>query len=106
MAIDADIEAAISSLREAASRSDEARSATLDALRSLQLQIERPPDVWDRFVFMNLELTAARIGQDLGIYETLANSKQAVTVADFAAKSGASTLLIRKLAPGKREMCS
>lgn len=105
MTVDVDIEAAINSLREAASRSDEARNTTLDALRNLQLQIEKPPDVWDRFVFMNLELTAARIGHDLGIYETLVNSKQAVTAADFAAKSGASTLLIRKLAPGNQR-CS
>ncbi|KAI7778925.1 hypothetical protein LA080_001531 [Diaporthe eres] len=70
------------------------RHKVLDFLRSLQLRLETPHDTLSRFSGMHLEITAARIAQDLEIFQTLAEARSPMTAAELAAKKKASPLLL------------
>ncbi|KAG6357401.1 hypothetical protein INS49_013278 [Diaporthe citri] len=70
------------------------RHKVLDLLRSLQLKLETPHDTLSRLSGLHLEITAARIAQDLEIFQALAEAKSPMTAAELAAKKNASPLLL------------
>ncbi|KAL7619656.1 hypothetical protein AAE478_010197 [Parahypoxylon ruwenzoriense] len=80
------------------------RYKLLDFIRDLQLELETPLDMLSRFSGMHLEISVARIGEDLEIFRILAESEQPLSVAELAAKtSSAPSLLagmIRETGPG------
>ena len=94
------------------------RHKVLDFLRSLQQKLETPHDTLSRLSGMvsgpksvgnirpidrstnaltkHLEITAARIAQDLEIFQTLAETKSPMTAAQLAAEKEASPELLGK----------
>ncbi|KAM7200828.1 S-adenosyl-L-methionine-dependent methyltransferase [Rhypophila sp. PSN 637] len=78
--------------------SDDGRIKLLNALRDLQLSIETPADSLNRFAGLHLEITAARIGEDLKLFEILSNAANPLTIEELASNTGAAPLLISRLA--------
>ncbi|KAK5994458.1 Demethylsterigmatocystin 6-O-methyltransferase [Cladobotryum mycophilum] len=97
MAANTDIDALVECLYQAANQSDEARCKARDALQNLQLRLETPHDAYNRFAYMHLEITFARIAEDLQIYQILVESGQPVSVAGLSAKTGAALLFTRRV---------
>ena len=83
-------------LQAVANESLEARSASLDGMRDLQLKLETPHDANYRLTNSYVEVTVARIAEDLRLYQTLSESDQPLTVAELSAKTGAAPLLLSK----------
>ncbi|KAF3024985.1 hypothetical protein E8E14_013922 [Neopestalotiopsis sp. 37M] len=74
------------------------RHKVLDFIRTLQLSLETPHDMLSRFsglVSQHLSIAAARIGEDLNLFQILAESEQPLSAEELATKTGAATLLAR-----------
>ncbi|KAI1848708.1 hypothetical protein JX266_005567 [Neoarthrinium moseri] len=70
------MDAILQQLRTLASQADDAgRHKLLDALRDIQLTLETPHDTLSRFAGLHLQITATRIGEDLNIFQILAESR-------------------------------
>lgn len=78
-----------------ASKPDSAgRRKALVTLRALQLQLETPHDTLQRLFGLHLEITAARIGEDLRLFQMLVDERQPMTTAELATKTGAAPVLL------------
>ncbi|PMD49097.1 S-adenosyl-L-methionine-dependent methyltransferase [Hyaloscypha variabilis F] len=92
------MDAIATQIQNLAKAADEAgRKKVLDALRDLQHTIETPYDVLQRFAGLHLQVAAARIGVDLGIFEALHESKEPFSVAALAEKTGAAPELLGRI---------
>ncbi|KAI0112725.1 O-methyl transferase B [Hypoxylon sp. NC0597] len=65
------------------------RHKILDFMRDLQLKLETLHDTLSRFAGMQLDITAARIAEDLNIFNILDESNDALTVTILATRTGA-----------------
>ncbi|GAP92595.2 putative o-methyltransferase b protein [Rosellinia necatrix] len=92
------MDAALEQLRSLATQADSAdRHKVLDAIRDLQLQLETPHDTLSRFSGLQLEITAARIGVDLGIFKTLAESARPLGAAALSSQTNAAPLVTGRI---------
>ncbi|THV52662.1 hypothetical protein BGAL_0073g00370 [Botrytis galanthina] len=78
----------------AANADEAARKKLLDTLRNLQYSIETPHDTLQRFAGLHLQITAARIGVDLGIFDAIQESKDPISVETLALKTNAAPELL------------
>ena len=112
------MDAIVEKLRAEASKVDDAgRIKLLQSLRDLQLSIETPSDLLYRFaglvssfltimlergfntktITQQLEIAAARLAQDLGLFQILASSAPTpLSTQDLASKTGAAPVLTSK----------
>ncbi|KAI0532598.1 S-adenosyl-L-methionine-dependent methyltransferase [Xylaria digitata] len=92
------MDAALEQLRNLATQADGAgRHQVLDAIRKLQLELETPHDTLSRFSGLQLEITAAHIGADLGIFKILDENAQPLSVAALSSKTNASPLILSRI---------
>ncbi|KAI3394825.1 hypothetical protein diail_2162 [Diaporthe ilicicola] len=87
MASKQDIEILLEKISKVASQNDEVRSQVLDGLQSLQLWLERPEDLNLCLLNLQLQLTAAQIGQDLKLFQILQESPKPLNVDDLPGKT-------------------
>ncbi|KUJ08091.1 o-methyltransferase-like protein [Mollisia scopiformis] len=73
------------------------RRKVLDTLKSLQNEIETPYDTIWRLGGVQLQISLARVGIDLGIFEALKASEQPLGVDTLAEKNGASPELLGRI---------
>ncbi|KAI1256124.1 hypothetical protein MGN70_002285 [Eutypa lata] len=74
------MDSTLEQLRTLAIQADDAgRHKVLDFIRDLQLRLETPHDTLSRFSGMHLEITAARIAEDLGIFQILGDSGEHIS---------------------------
>ncbi|KAF7536990.1 hypothetical protein G7054_g4069 [Neopestalotiopsis clavispora] len=76
------------------------RQKVLDFIRTLQLSLETPHDMLSRFsglVSQHLSIAASRIGEDLNLFQILAESEQPLSAEELATKTGAATLLLSRI---------
>ncbi|KAI1110051.1 S-adenosyl-L-methionine-dependent methyltransferase [Nemania sp. NC0429] len=76
---------------------DAGRHKVLDAIRNLQLRLETPHDTLSRFSGMHLEITAARVGADLGIFKILVANDQPLSTSALAAETGAAPAVLSRI---------
>ncbi|KAI1387804.1 S-adenosyl-L-methionine-dependent methyltransferase [Hypoxylon trugodes] len=89
------MDAILEQLRALALQADDAgRHKVLDFMRDLRLQLETPHDTLSRFSGMHLEITVARMGEDLDIFKHLAESEQPLNIEALATKTGAAHSLL------------
>ncbi|KAI3396486.1 hypothetical protein diail_12106 [Diaporthe ilicicola] len=94
----AEMDSLLAQIQTLALQADTAgRHKVLDFMHSLQVKLETPHDTLSRFSGMHLEITAARIAQDLDIFQTLAEAKSPMTAKELAAKKGASPMLVGRI---------
>ncbi|ROV90908.1 hypothetical protein VMCG_09989 [Cytospora schulzeri] len=73
------------------------RHKVLDFLRSLQLKLETPHDTLSRYSGLHLQITAARIAEDLDVFKTLSEATKPLTAAELASKKNASPMLLGRI---------
>ncbi|KAJ0116722.1 hypothetical protein J7T55_009872 [Diaporthe amygdali] len=88
------IDVLLEKLSKVASQSAEAHSQVLDGLQSLQLQLEAPEDFNLRYVNLQLQRIGAQLGQDLNVFQTLAESERPLTVDELSSESSAEPPLL------------
>ncbi|KAI1178298.1 S-adenosyl-L-methionine-dependent methyltransferase [Nemania sp. FL0916] len=92
------MESILDQLQAIATQVDDAsRHKVLDAIRDLQLRLETPHDTLSRFSGMHLEITAARIGADLGIFKILAANDEPLSTLALSAKTGAAPTVLKRI---------
>ncbi|KAI0147249.1 S-adenosyl-L-methionine-dependent methyltransferase [Xylariaceae sp. FL1272] len=92
------MDSALDQLRTlAAGTNNVERHKVLDAIRNLQLELETPHDTLSRFSGMHLEITAARIGADLGIFKILVSTNQPLALSALSAKTGAAPAVLSRI---------
>lgn len=96
MASKQDMDTPLEQLYKVASQNDEARSELLDSLQSLQWRLERPEDIYLRFLNLQIQLTAAQVADDLRLFHTLAESGHPMTVDELSTKTGVEASFLRK----------
>jgi demethylsterigmatocystin 6-O-methyltransferase len=79
--------------------SDLERRQMLDALYKLQHKLEEPLDMLQRFAGMHVQLTAARIGLNMGVFKTLHGSQEPLTTTQLSEKLDASPVLLGTKSP-------
>ncbi|KAI1744721.1 S-adenosyl-L-methionine-dependent methyltransferase [Xylaria scruposa] len=88
----------LAQLRTLISQVDSAgRHKILDEIRRLQLQLETPHDTLSRLSGLQLELTAARIGADLGIFRILDKSEQPLNTTVLSGKTNAAPIVLGRI---------
>ncbi|TGO09619.1 hypothetical protein BTUL_0159g00040 [Botrytis tulipae] len=78
----------------AANADEAARKKFIDTLRNLQYIIETPHNTLQRFAGLHLQIAAARIGVDLGIFDAIPESKDLISVETLALKTNAAPELL------------
>ncbi|KAI1329424.1 S-adenosyl-L-methionine-dependent methyltransferase [Xylariaceae sp. FL0255] len=92
------MDTALEQLRVLAIQADDAgRHKVLDGIRNLQLQLETPRDTPGRFSGLYLEVTAARIGVNLGIFKILVTKDQPLELSTFSAEIGAASEVLSRI---------
>ncbi|CEJ95218.1 hypothetical protein VHEMI10712 [[Torrubiella] hemipterigena] len=89
------IDSLIHQLQKVSESSTEARSATIDAVRRLEHDIETEEFFNFRLQRLGLLLPVTKIAQDLKLYTILVENKAPLIVADIATKVNAAPLLIQ-----------
>ncbi|KAI5863833.1 S-adenosyl-L-methionine-dependent methyltransferase [Durotheca rogersii] len=92
------MDAVFEQLRTLAAQADSAgRYKVLDFLHDLQLRLETPHDTLTRLSGMHLEIAAARIGEDLNLFQILDKSEEPLSVADLAAQTKAEPAFLGRI---------
>ncbi|KAH6652311.1 o-methyltransferas-like protein [Truncatella angustata] len=92
------IDLILQQLRALATQADDVgRHRLLDGLRDIQSSLETPHDTLSHFSGLHLKIAAARIGEDLKLFEILAERRQSWSVGDLAAKTNAAPLFLGRL---------
>ncbi|KAI0551864.1 S-adenosyl-L-methionine-dependent methyltransferase [Xylaria curta] len=92
------MDSVLAQLRTLISQADSAgRHKILDEIRELQLQLETPHDTLSRLSGLQLELTAARIGADLGIFKILDKSEQPLSTIMLSGQTNAAPLVLGRI---------
>ncbi|PQE30043.1 hypothetical protein CJF32_00009466 [Rutstroemia sp. NJR-2017a WRK4] len=88
----------VDQIQNLAKTADEAgRKSLIDSLRNLQYSIETPYDTLQRFAGLHLQITMARVGVDLGIFDALMESKEPLSVEALAEKTKAAEELLGRI---------
>ncbi|KAF3397379.1 Demethylsterigmatocystin 6-O-methyltransferase [Talaromyces pinophilus] len=88
----------VEQVQKLAAMADEAgRKKLLDSLRDLSYAIETPYDTLQRFAGLHLQITVARIGVALGIFDALNETKEPLSVVTLAEKTGAAPELLGRI---------
>ncbi|KAF7891330.1 uncharacterized protein EAF02_001655 [Botrytis sinoallii] len=94
--------AIVTQIQKLAANADEAaRKKLIDTLQTLQYSIETPYDTLHHDVVLlilkHLQITAARIGVDLGIFNAIQESKDPISVEALALKTNAAPELLGRI---------
>ncbi|PCG99020.1 O-methyltransferase, family 2 [Penicillium occitanis (nom. inval.)] len=93
-----EMDSIVEQVQKLAATADEAgRKKLLDSLRDLSYAIETPYDTLQRFAGLHLQITVARIGVDLGIFDALNETKEPLSVVTLAEKTGAAPELLGRI---------
>ncbi|TVY44620.1 O-methyltransferase [Lachnellula subtilissima] len=74
-----------------------ARKKILLQLRDLAYSIETPDDTMGRIMFLHLQISGVRVGDDLRIFNLIAEHKDPMTLEQLQAASGADIILLGRL---------
>ncbi|TEY71677.1 hypothetical protein BOTCAL_0088g00090 [Botryotinia calthae] len=92
------MDAITAQIQKLAAKADEAtRKNLIDTLQNLQYSIETPYDTLQRFAGLQLQITAARIGVDLGIFDAIQESKDPISVEALVLKTNAAPKLLGRI---------
>ncbi|KAF7891941.1 hypothetical protein EAF00_008243 [Botryotinia globosa] len=91
------MDATTAQIQKLAANTDKvARKKLIDTLRNLQYSIETPHDTLQRFAGLHLQIAAARIGVNLGIFDAIQESKDPISIETLALKTNAAPELLSK----------
>ncbi|KAF7924948.1 uncharacterized protein EAE98_007036 [Botrytis deweyae] len=92
------MDAIVTQIQKLTANADEAaRKKLIDTLQTLQYNIETPYDTLQRFAGLHLQISAARIGVDLGIFNAIQESKDPISVETLALKTKAAPELLGRI---------